>query len=119
MIYGIATVLHGPQDVFEFFLLPTFLAVRFLILSLSLSLSIPLCRLPVLRDAGHGVRSDLRRSDRRFVVRRPRLGGGERPLANGQIGLDRPADQAALQERVAAGGGSILNDVLYFEEVTK
>lgn len=54
-------------------------------------------------DAGDGVRSDFRRSDQRLVVRRPGLGGRKRPPADGEVGLDRAANQAALQKRVAAG----------------
>lgn len=75
-----------------------------------LDVSSPLCslfslfrRLPVFWDVGDGVRPDLRCSDQRLILRRPRLGGWERPVVDGQVGLDRTADQAAFQERVAAG----------------
>lgn len=64
---------------------------------------LPLYRLPVFGDAGDGIRADYRCSGQRLVLRRPRLGARERPAADGQVGLDRTADQAALQERVAAG----------------
>lgn len=67
-------------------------------------LCLPLHRLSVLRDAGDGVRSDLRRSDQRLVVRRPGLGGRKRPLVDREIGLDGAAGQTALQKRVVSGG---------------
>lgn len=64
---------------------------------------VSLRRLLVFGDVGDGVGSDLGRSDQRLVLRRPRLGGRERALVDGEVGLDRAADQAAFQERVAAG----------------
>lgn len=52
----------------------------------------------MFRNVGHGVRSDIGRSDQRLVLCQPRLGGRERPFVDGQVGMDRSTDQAALQE---------------------
>lgn len=65
---------------------------------------LPPSRLPVLRDAGDGVGPDLRRPDQRLVQRRSGVGGRKCPPADGEDGLDRPAGEAALQERVDSGG---------------
>lgn len=76
-----------------------------------LALKSPFClllaRLPLLGDAGDGVGPDLRRPDQRLVQRRPGVGGGERPSPDGEDGLDRTAGEAALQERVDAGGSPL------------